>query len=98
MAPKRTPDTMSEAIALSSPNGRMSKRARKAANDRLRNMLFGDSYPFKGEAQPIPEYMRLLEQAARLRDLAHRGMSTRKFNKEAARLEAEAAALQHDPL
>lgn len=31
-APKRDATTMGEAIALSSPNGRMSKRARKARN------------------------------------------------------------------
>ena len=34
-------DTMVEAIALSSPSGRMSRRARKAADERLRLALFG---------------------------------------------------------
>lgn len=39
--PPRTADTMSDAIALSSPNGRMSKRSRAAAERRLAEALFG---------------------------------------------------------
>ena len=39
--PKRTLDTMSEAIALSSPSGRMSKRAKDLAVKRLGEALFG---------------------------------------------------------
>lgn len=89
--PPRTADTMSDAIALSSPNGRMSKRAKKAATDRLARALFGD---YKEPAPPQPSKREvLLRQAARLRDLANRGMSVRKFNKEAARLEALAGSL-----
>lgn len=90
MLPRRTSDTMSEAIALSSPNGRMSKRARKAANDRLAKMLFGDGLSLKCATPQPSEKERLLRQAKTLRDLADRGMSTRKFTKEAERLEQEA--------
>lgn len=39
--PPRTLNTMSDAIALSSPCGRMSKRARAAAEKRLSEALFG---------------------------------------------------------
>jgi hypothetical protein len=92
--PKRTADTMSDAIALSSPDGRMSKRARSAAEKRLRDALFGDE-DLKGGPTPQPSRReRLIAQAARLRDLASRGMSRRKFTKEADRLEAEAARLE----
>lgn len=40
------------------------------------------------------EKQRLLEHAARLRDLANRGMATKKYNKEADRLEALAAEIE----
>src|SRR6185437_2647944 len=46
--PPRTADTMSDAIALSSPSGRMSERARNAATERLGKQLFGE----KGLAAP----------------------------------------------
>jgi hypothetical protein len=85
---------MSDAIALSSPSGRTSKRAKKAAADRLALALFGANATrddFTGTQQQPTEKERLLAQAGRLRDLAARGMSTRKFTKEAARLEAQAA-------
>lgn len=39
--PPRTLDTMSDAIAIASPNGRMSKRAKEAAEKRLSEALFG---------------------------------------------------------
>src|SRR4051812_20585895 len=91
--PKRTADTMSDAIALSSPNGRMSKRAKEEAVKRLGKALFGDGSCFKNETAQPSARDRLLAQAARLRELAERGMSTKRFNKEAARLEAEAGAL-----
>lgn len=91
--PPRTANTMSDAIALSSPSGRMSKRARKAASDRLRVALFGKHCTREDIQRTTPkksEKVMLLEQAASLRDLAARGMSTRKFNKEADRLEKQA--------
>lgn len=40
--PPRMADTMSDAIAMSSPNGRMSKRARKVAEKKLSTSLFGE--------------------------------------------------------
>jgi hypothetical protein len=100
--PPRTADTMSDAIALSSPNGRMSERAKKAATDRLAESLFGPGGATReqitGGPTPQPtERERLLRQAKRLRDLAARGMNVRKFTKEAERLEAEAARLNEKP-
>lgn len=84
-----------DALALASPSGRMSKRALKSAQVRIAQQLFGDtdSGGLKGDgpAQPT-ERDRLLSQAARLRDLAARGMSVRKFTKEALRLEALATS------
>lgn len=91
--PPRTADTMSDAIALSSPNGRMSKRAKEAAQKRLGIALFGEAgIPRALPPQPS-ERDKLLRQAATLRDLAARGMSARKFTKEADRLERQAALL-----
>ena len=92
--PLRTANTMSDAIALSSPNGRMSGRARKTAQDRLSLALFGEGglqHP-QLSAQPSKRDL-LLQQAARLRDLATRGMRPRANVRDAIALEAEAAAL-----
>lgn len=93
MRPKRSLDTMSEAIALSSPSGRMSKRARIAAEKRLHEALFGDGIleeTITEEEKSKQKRETLLRSAATLRDLAARGMSTRKFLKAAERLEKEA--------
>lgn len=88
--PARTANTMSEAIAISSPNGRMSKRTHDAACRRLAESLFGNTRDEPAPPQ-IGERDRLLAQAASLRDLASRGMCVRKYTKEAGRLEALAA-------
>ena len=84
-----------DALALASPSGRMSKRSLKSAQDRIAQQLFGNLGPSglkgQGPAQPT-EREHLLSQATRLRELAARGMSVRKFAKAAARLEALAAA------
>lgn len=93
--PPRTADTMSMAIAMSSPNGRMSKRSRIQAERALHTALFGNC-SLKGE-RPVPTIderrARLLQRAKELRDMAARGMQPRAFVKEAIRIEAEAAAL-----
>ena len=58
---------------------------------RLGQALFGDSPGcLKGEAVQPTARERLLAQASRLRELADRGMTPRKFRREAARLESEA--------
>jgi hypothetical protein len=80
---------MSEAIALSSPSGKMSKAAKKRANERLRQALFGDGLAHPTCEQP-PARECLLRQAAKLRELAERGMCPRKYRREAERLEAQA--------
>lgn len=93
----RNADTMSEAIALSSPSGRMSKRAREAARKRLAEMLWGPGGATREDicgTCPQPSKADALRaHAARLRDLASRGMSVRKYTREAERMEAEAARL-----
>jgi hypothetical protein len=94
--PTRTADTMSDAIAIASPNGRMSKRAKQAATDRLAIALFGPNSTredFTGRVEQPSKVERLLSHAARLRDLASRGMCTRKYMRLAAEAEAEAAAI-----
>jgi len=71
----------------------MSKRSRKAAERRLVVALFGeDGLVIDLVSQPTQK-QQLLNQAQRLRDLADRGMHTRKYNREAAALECEALAL-----
>jgi len=94
--PPRTLETMGEAIALSSPSGRMSKRARKAAERRLSTALFGEgglAPPHASQGDPIEV---LLRRAKELRDLAARGMRPRAHVKEAERLEAQAEKMRVD--
>lgn len=89
--PPRSADTMSDAIALSSPSGRMSKRAKKAATDRLAIALFGKiptREDIMGSTPQPSERERQLLQAIRLREFASRGLSPRKFTREAERIEA----------
>jgi hypothetical protein len=86
--PRRTLDTMSMAIGMSSPSGRMSKRARDAASERLRVALFGGWRP---EPTPSVESRREadLTLAATLRNLATAGMRPRVHRREAEKLEAK---------
>lgn len=93
--PKRDSGTMSDAIALSSPCGRMSKRARKKASDKLGRALFGDYDPHAKVDQTTEETCtHKLNYAKFLRDLTARGMGVRKYVKEAERIEAEVAVLR----
>lgn len=80
-------DTMLEAIALSSPSGRMSGRAWRAASERLRVKLFGpNGLQLPTTPQPTRQES-LLRQAKELRELAARGMKPRAYLKKAAELE-----------
>ena len=87
-------DCMSEAIALSSPSGRMSKRARRAAEERLGKMIFGET---GGIPKLFPKQPTKAEAcrnwAKELRLLAARGMKPRAYIREAERLEKEAENL-----
>ena len=78
-----------------SPSGRVSKRARKATQERARRELFGDGLPYPNVKQPT-EAERLLQQAQELRDLAARGMKPRAYIKKAKELEAEARRLNNN--
>lgn len=93
--PPRSADTMSDAIALSSPNGRISKRAMGAAQKRLGEALFG---PGGLPPRPLPpqpsKRERLLSEAKRCRNLAAGGMRPRAFIKQAEWCEAEAAKIE----
>jgi hypothetical protein len=98
--PPRTADTMSEAIAGSSPSGRMSKRFKRASDERLRVALFGKE-GLQRQPEPPPTHAEHAESlrrtATELRGLAERGMKPIAHRKEADRLEAEAAALTAAP-
>jgi hypothetical protein len=93
--PERTLDTLSDAIALGSPSGSMSKRAREAAQKRLGEKLFGKG----GLQKPVrvtnkkEQAEGLLRHAKLLRELAERGMNPRSGPKQAAKLEADAEKL-----
>lgn len=90
MLPERTPDTMSEAIALSSPNGRISKSARAAANKRLSEALFGPGgLPYPSCPQPSDkEYYE--RKAKEFRELAAMGVQPKRMIREAEKMEAKA--------
>lgn len=76
--------------SLLSPSGGMSRAARERAMQREAEKLFqGVDIRPKPPVQPT-EREAMLQQAARLRDLATRGMHPRKYIKEAERLESEA--------
>lgn len=75
-----------------SPSGRVSRRAKKASDERVRRELFGDGLPMPTCKQPA-EAVRLLRQAKELRALAARGMKPRAFIRKAVALETKAAAL-----
>lgn len=89
-------DTMVEAIALSSPSGRMSKRAREAAVKRLGDALFGEGSGFELPPPPrtVPEAVLLREKAEWFRGLAAKGMRPRVHRREAEMLEAQASRLE----
>ena len=83
---------------LLSPSGKMSKRARKAAEKRLFEKLFPrDEFPNGIPVNQLPKQPtkkeRLLRQATELRELASRGMKPRAYAKKADELEAQAALL-----
>ena len=71
-----------------SPSGHVSKRYRRQCIERARRILFGAGLSWPQCPQET-ERERLLRSAAMLRDLAARGMGSRKHAREAARLEAE---------
>jgi hypothetical protein len=85
---------MSDAISMTSPNGRMSGRAKAAMQENLRVSLFGkDGLPHPGLPQQPTKQESLRRQAANLRGLADRGMRPRAFLRDAAALEAQADAM-----
>ena len=94
----RNANTMSEAIALSSPSGRLSKRARKAAESRLSAALFPPGYWEWANAKPEPEpavvAAELRGKARFLRSLlTSKGKLPLKFRRQAEAYEAEAEGI-----
>jgi len=78
-----------------SPSGKMSKRARKAYLDRFVKELFpeGMREAIKPRCKQPTEKERLLAHAKLLRGLADSGMNSKKYYREAEKLEREAAAI-----
>lgn len=92
--PDRTANTMSEAIALSSPSGRISGRAKTAALSRLSTELFGKGGLQRAEPKQENKRENLLRNAKQLRDFAARGMNAKKYTKTAEMYERQAAELK----
>lgn len=90
--PPHSADTMSKAIALSSPSGHMSKRARLAAQERLSLALFGPGGLERPTCKQPTEKEYLLRHAQMLRSMTREG-KPRKFIKEAEQCEAKANSL-----
>lgn len=83
---------------LLSPSGKMSQRARKAANERQASRLFPPGYWESVKKAPPSESEKkashvkdTLRRITELRQLAAHGMFPRKYKKEADRLETELA-------
>jgi hypothetical protein len=92
--PPRSANTMSDAISVSSPNGRVSKRSQAAAQERIRQELFGkDGLQLPAVAQPS-EADALIRKAKGLRELAARGVKPRAYIKQAEEWERQAEALK----
>ena len=85
-------DTLVEVLALISSSGRMSKRALRAAQERIGRMIFPNGLARPTCPQPS-EREALLRQAGELRALAVRGMKSRAYRKQAAQLEILAREL-----
>lgn len=92
--PPRTPDTMNDAISISSPSGKVSGKAATAAKDKLGKALFGEKGLPKPTAVQPTEIETLRRQAAELRDLAAKGQKPKAYVKKAEELEAKANQLE----
>lgn len=92
--PERTLNTMSDAIGLSSPNGRMSKRMQAKTSEQLRVALFGE----KGlhfEVEQPSEAEVLTRQIGNIEDLLSRGMKPKGYKKALATWKARLAELSN---
>jgi hypothetical protein len=86
LLPKRNADTMSDAIALTSPDGKISETAKNRATKRLGNALFGNYTPEIRHAPETAHKLRELRHACRMMDMANRYPRSRKYKKEAERI------------
>jgi hypothetical protein len=87
-------DTLLDAIALSSPGGRMSKRARAAADKRLHDEFFPDGIPGPAAPPQPTKAWRLRRAAEQLYELAARGVKPRAYRKQAEAFLRQAEALE----
>lgn len=89
--PPRTANTMSDAIAMSSPSGRMSKRAKSAATKALSVALFGPNGLTREQCIGTGPVRTVEQEIAQLRSYAlMAGRSqAKKLNAQADKLELE---------
>lgn len=83
--------------SILSPNGRVSKRSREAAMERVRKELFADIEDPQIFKPPTnaEKALSLRRTAENLRQLAARGMKPKAYVKAAAKLETEADVLDN---
>lgn len=81
LLPKRTVDTMSDVIALSSPDGKMSSRARETASKNIGKRLFGDYTPDIRYPDKVASRLKDLHYAILLIGFVNRGSKKRKYRK-----------------
>lgn len=87
--PPRSLDTMSDAIAMSSPSGRSSAASKRRASLALSNALFGPGGLERPGLPPKPTQKEAdLRHARFLRDLASRSKRPRRYIRNAEMLEA----------
>jgi len=91
--PKKDLDTMSEAIALSSPSGSMSKRSKDAALKRLGDKLFGDRSCFEIKVKQ-PTEQEYIQQTIDL----YKRIGSKKLLKQAIKLEIKLKELKEATL
>jgi len=81
LLPERTADTMSDVIALSSPDGKISKGAHKRASGSIGKRLFGNYTPDIRHSDEVAEELKELYYARTLIGLVNRGSGKRKYPK-----------------
>ena len=94
--PPRSLDTMSDAIAMSSPSGRSSASQKRRASLALSKALFGPGGLERPGLPPQPSQKEAdLRHAKFLRELAARGVRPRAYIRNAEMLEALHAVPAH---
>jgi hypothetical protein len=82
--------------SILSPSGYVSKRTKKQTLERVRENLFGNGLESpRVQQQTEAEYLK--HRIALLRDLAARGLGTRKYKKLADRIQKQLGEIEKNP-